>query len=134
MEGGSWLTLKGAILKNCSGQKFWNQIHLGLNYSPTVTLPILSSLRQKEDLTPTLAVRINRCNGHHIVGTVPGRVVHGQQSPLLLVFLLLQLLELFKPSRGGRMIVLVGDRENTTKNILLHFMILVIAVGREFME
>lgn len=32
------------------------------------------------------------------------------------------------------MIVLVGDRENTTKNILLHFMILVIAVGREFME
>lgn len=30
------------------------------------------------------------------------------------------------------MIVLVGDRENTTKNIVLHFMILVIAVGRVY--
>ena len=134
MEGGSWLTLKGAILKNCSEQKFWNQIHLGLNYSPIVTLPILSSLRQKEDLTPKLAVRVNRCNGHHIVGIGPGRVVLGQQSLLLLVFLLLRLLELFQPSRGGRMIVMVGDRENITKNILQRFMILVTAAGREFME
>jgi hypothetical protein len=59
----SWLTLKRAILKNSSEQKFWNQIFLGLKYNPVITLPILSSLRQKDHLTPKLVVRINRCNG-----------------------------------------------------------------------
>lgn len=59
----SWLTLKRAILKNSSEQKFWNQILLGLKHSPVITLPILSSLRQKDYLTPKLVVGLNRCNG-----------------------------------------------------------------------
>lgn len=50
-------------MKNSSEPKFRNQILLGLKHSAVITLPILSSLRQKGRLTPKLVVRSNRCRG-----------------------------------------------------------------------
>lgn len=63
---------------------------------------------------------------------VPGRVALGQLPLLLLMFLslLLLLLELFQPSRGGKVTALAEERENKTKTILLCFMILVMTVRK----
>lgn len=93
-------------------------------------LPICLSLKPGEDFTPKVVVKIKRHNECRLVGTVPGRRVLGQLSQLSLVFLLLLLLSLesFQPSRGGKVIVLAAERENTTKGPNDRFMILVTVV------
>lgn len=112
-------------MKNSSEQKFWNLILLGLKYSPVITLPILSSLRQKGRLTPKLVVRSNRCRGQSAWQS-------SAWSLLLLMSLSLLVLpsESVQPSRGGKGTALAEEREDKTKTILLCFMILVIAVRK----
>ena len=123
----SRLTLKRAILKNSSEPKFRNQILLGLKHSAVITLPILSSLRQKGRLTPKLVVRSNRCRGQSAWQSSAWSLT---LLSLMFPSLLVEPSESFQPGRGGEGTAPAEEREDKTKTVLLCFMILVIAVRK----